>query len=254
MRFVDNDGVTLAVETRGRGGAALLFVHGWISSRRMWYDVIDRVDLGRFTAHAMDFRGVGASDRPREGHDLAGYAGDLRAVLASIDAPVTIVAHSMGGKVAQFVALDPPPNLQRLVLLAPGSARAFAMNPKHRALAEDAFGSRVRIERFQRAAMVRAVAPQTMVRITEDALFAQWEAWFGWYDRGRTADFSEHLGAIALPTAVMGADGDPLASPARLRRDVVEPIRGALFIGLRGVGHNLPVEAPDEVAELIARF
>lgn len=254
MRFVDNDGVTLAVETRGRGGAALLFVHGWISSRRMWYDVIDRVDLGRFTAHAMDFRGVGASDRPREGHDLAGYAGDLRAVLASIDAPVTIVAHSMGGKVAQFVALDPPPNLQRLVLLAPGSARAFAMNPKHRALAEDAFGSRVRIERFQRAAMVRAVAPQTMVRITEDALLAQWEAWFGWYDRGRTADFSEHLGAIALPTAVMGADGDPLAPPARLRRDVVEPIRGALFIGLRGVGHNLPVEAPDEVAELIARF
>lgn len=254
MRFVENAGVTLAVETHGRGPAALLFVHGWISSRRMWYDVMERIDPDRFTAHAMDFRGVGLSDRPLEGHDLEGYAADLRAVLGSIDAPVTIVAHSMGGKVAQFVALDPPPNLQRLVLLAPGSARAFAMNPKHRALAQDAYGSRARIERFQRAAMVRAVSPATMLRITEDALLAQHEAWFGWYDHGRTADFSKHLGAIALPTAVMGADGDPLAPPARLRRDVVEPIRGALFIGLRGVGHNLPVEAPDEVAELIARF
>ena len=254
VRYVDHDGVSLAVETRGHGPSALLFVHGWISSRRMWYDVIDRLDRERFTAHAMDFRGVGASDRPLVGHDLAGYSADLRAVLASIAAPVTIVAHSMGGKVAQFVALDPPENLKKLVLLAPGSARAFTMNPKHRSLAEDAFGSRVRIERFQRAAMVRAIAPETMSRITEDALIAQREAWFGWYDRGRTADFHERLGEIAVPTAVMGADGDPLAPPARLRRDVVEPIRGALYIGLRGVGHNLPIEAPDEVAELISRF
>ena len=254
MRFVDNDGILLAVESRGRGEAALLFVHGWISSRRMWYDVIERLDGDRFTAHAMDFRGVGASDRPLEGHDLDGYASDLRAVLASIHAPVTIVAHSMGGKVAQFIALEPPPNLQRLILLAPGSARAFAMNPKHRGLAEDAFGSRVRIERFQRAAMVREVARETMVRITEDALFAQREAWFGWYDRGRIADFSERLDEISLPTAVMGADGDPLAPPSRLRRDVVDPIRGALFVGLRGVGHNLPVEAAEEVAQLITRF
>ena len=130
----------------------------------MWYDVVDRLDGERFTAHLMDFRGAGLSDRPLHGHDLDGYASDLRAVIGEVR-PDVLVAHSMGAKVAQFVAASGELALDRLVLVAPGSARAYAMSPKHRALAESAFGSRARIERFQRAAMTRDVAPAAMERI-----------------------------------------------------------------------------------------
>jgi pimeloyl-ACP methyl ester carboxylesterase len=161
MRFVDNGDVTLAIEARGHGPRTLLFAHGWIR------------------------------------HDLDGYASDLRAALAAVG-PAVVVAHSMGGKVAQYVATERPANLEGLVLIAPGSAFAYAMNPKHRALAEAAFGSRKRIERFQRAAMTRDVGPKTMERIVSDALLSQREAWFGWYDRGRTADL--RTGSTASPS------------------------------------------------------
>jgi len=220
IRFVENGDVTLALEVRGHGPRALLFAHGWISGRRMWYEVADRLDPERFTAHLMDFRGAGLSDRPLDGHDLDGYASDLRAALEAVG-PAVVVAHSMGGKIAQYVAAERPANLERLVLVAPGSAYAYAMNPKHRALAEAAFGSRRRIERFQRAAMVREVAPAVMERIVSDALLSQREAWFGWYDKGRTADFADRLDRIAVKTVVVAGENDPLAPPQRVKRDVV---------------------------------
>jgi pimeloyl-ACP methyl ester carboxylesterase len=252
IRFVDNGDVTLALEVRGHGPRTLLFAHGWISGRRMWYDVAERLDPARFTAYLMDFRGAGLSDRPLEGHDLDGYASDLRAALEAVG-PAVVVAHSMGGKVAQYVATERPVNLERLVLIAPGTAYAYAMNPKHRALAEAAFGSRKRIERFQRAAMTREVAPEVMERIVSDALLAQREAWFGWYDKGRTADFAARLDRIATKTVVVAGESDPLAPPQRVKRDVVERIGGALFVSLRRAGHNLPVETPDEIAGVVER-
>jgi pimeloyl-ACP methyl ester carboxylesterase len=251
-RYVANGDVALAVEARGGGPRRVLFAHGWISGRRMWYDVAERLDGARFTVHLMDFRGAGLSDRPLAGHDLDGYASDLRAVIGAVR-PHVVVAHSMGGKVAQYVAAAGALDAERLVLVAPGSARAYAMSAKHRALAEAAFGSRARIERFQRAAMRREVAPEAMERIVTDALVAQREAWFGWYDNGRSADFADRLGAIRVPTVAVAGEHDPLAPPQRVRRDVADAIEGALFVELRGVGHNLPVEAPDEIAGVIAR-
>jgi len=252
IRYVANGHLSLAVETWGQGPRRLLFAHGWISGRRMWYDVAARLDAARYTVHLMDFRGAGLSDRPLEGHDLDGYASDLRAVVEAVR-PDVLVAHSMGAKVAQYVAATGALALDRLVLVAPGSARAYAMSPKHRALAEAAFGSRARIERFQRAAMARVVAPEVMDRIVTDALVSQREAWFGWYDNGRSADFSDRVRAIRVPVVAVAGEKDPLAPPARVKRDVADAIDGALFVELRGAGHNLPVETPDEIAGIIAR-
>jgi pimeloyl-ACP methyl ester carboxylesterase len=253
LTFIENGDVSLALERRGDGPRVLLFAHGWISGRRMWYDVVERLDPAHCSAYLLDFRGAGLSDRPLEGHDLEGYASDLRAALAAVG-PAVVVAHSMGAKVAQYVACGEAAGIEKLVLVAPGSARAYRAAPKQRALAEAAFGSRRRIERFQRAAMAREPSPAAMERIVEDALVAQHEHWFGWFDRGRAADFADRLDRIALPTLAVAGEKDPLAPPDRVRRDVVEPIAGALQVTLRNAGHNLPVETPEELATIVARF
>jgi pimeloyl-ACP methyl ester carboxylesterase len=232
VRYLNNDGVALALETRGVGRRHLVFAHGWISSRRMFYDVVERLDPEKFTAHLLDFRGAGWSDRPADGHDVEGYASDLRAAIRDAGRSVTLIAHSMGAKIAQFVALDPPPNLERLVLVAPGSAKAMPPNERHRA---------------------RAIAPTSMERLIDDALIASREAWFGWYERGRGEDFFDRIGSIGLPTTVVAGELDTLAPPARLRRDVAGAIPGATFVMLRNVGHNIPVEMPAELAGIIER-
>jgi pimeloyl-ACP methyl ester carboxylesterase len=254
IAFLDNDGVQLCVERRGSGSRHVLFLHGWISARRMWFEVAERLDPQHFTVHLLDFRGSGLSDRPASGHHVMGYAADALAALRAIDAPVTIVGHSMGGRVAQYVATQRPSQLQRLILVAPGAAGGPRVNKRRSTLALEAWGSRKRIEAFQRAAMRIDVTAGVMQRIVDDALVAQREVWFGDPDHHTTIDFSDKLGEIAVPTLCIAGEKDPLAPPARVRTDVVQRIPGALFVTFRNAGHNLPIETPGEIAGAITRF
>jgi pimeloyl-ACP methyl ester carboxylesterase len=220
----------------------------------MWYDVAERLDSQRFSLHLLDFRGCGLSDRPASGHHLEGYAGDALAVVRKIDAPVTIVAHSMGGRIAQYIATQHPPHVQKLILVAPGAAGGPRVSKPRANLALEAWGNRRRIEAFQRAAMGVTVDPQIMRRIVDDALIAQREAWFGDRDRPASIDFSSELRNIDMPVLCIAGAKDPLAPPTRVRPDVVQRIPGALFVTLRNAGHNLPIEAPAEIAGAVARF
>ena len=254
VRYLDNDGVSLALETRGAGPRRILFVHGWISSRRMFYDVCDHLDPSAYTMQLLDFRGAGLSDRPAGGYDLDGYASDLRAAIVGVDGPVEIVAHSMGARIAQYVALDPPKNLKRLTLVAPGTAKMTRLSESRRAMSEAAYGSRLGIERFQRAAMIRDIAPDSMERLIDDALITSREGWFEWLGPDRQHDFSDRLASITLPVLVVAGDRDPLVPAARLRRDVVAAINGSVLTSLRNVGHNIPVETPLELATIIDQF
>ena len=219
----------------------------------MWYEVVERLDPERFSLHLFDFRGCGLSDRPRTPDDLAEYASDLRTILATIDAPVTVVGHSLGGRLAQYVATERPANLERLILVAPGSAKSVRFTPHRRAQAMQTYGSRERIEKFQRAAMYREVAPAVMERIVDDALVASYEHWVGGEERGRI-DFTARLASIAVPTLAIAGSNDPLAPPSRVKREVAEAIPDALFVLLRDAGHNLPIETPDDIAEAVRRF
>jgi pimeloyl-ACP methyl ester carboxylesterase len=251
---IRNGDAQLTLERVGTGARHVLFVHGWISSRRMWYDVVARLDPARFSSFLLDVRGCGSSDRPRDGHDLEGYASDVRAALHAMSQPVTLVGHSMGGKLAQYVASERPASVERLILVAPGTAVAGRASEQHRELTLQTYGYRERIERFQRAAMRRAIEPHVMERIVEDALLASYDHWIGWYDNGRLSNFPERLSSIAVPVLAIAGAADPLVSVSRVKRDVVEAIDGALFVMLRDAGHNLPIEAPDDIAEAVRRF
>jgi pimeloyl-ACP methyl ester carboxylesterase len=219
----------------------------------MWYDVVDHLDLTEVTAHMLDFRGCGLSDRPMEGHDINGYASDLRAAIAAIDAPLTLVGHSMGARVTQYVAAEAPSGVTRAVLVAPGSAKPLRVAPKRRELALAAYGSRERIERFQHAAMAKAVPEASMLRIVDDALQCQFQHWMDIFEKGK-ADFVARLAAIDIPVLAIAGEKDPLAPPERVKRDVTSAIAGSLLVVLRGCGHNLPIEAPTEIAAAILRF
>lgn len=254
VTYLQNGELRLALERIGSGPRHVLFVHGWISSRRMWYDVARRLDPQAFTLHLLDVRGCGASDRPREGHALAEYASDVRCALDAMPEPVTLVGHSMGGKLAQYVACEGHARIERLILAAPGTAGSIAISAQHRAMALHAYGHRDRIERFQRAAMRRPIEPEVMERIVEDALVAAYDHWIGWYDGGRAEPFADRLSQIAVPVLAIAGSGDPLVSVSRIKRDVVERIAGALFVMLRDAGHNLPIETPEDLAEAVRRF
>ena len=161
----------------------------------------------------------------------------------------------MGGKLAQYVASERPAQIERLILrCARHAPERTSASEKHRELTLQAFGYRERIAQFQRAAMRRPIEANVMERIVEDALIASYDHWIGWYDRGRMSEFVDRLREIAVPTLAIAGAADPLVSVSRIRRDVVDAIDGSLFVMLRDAGHNLPIEAPDDIAQAVRQF
>ena len=238
--------IQIVGEQRITGPIHIVFAHGWISSRRMWHDVLRALPI-EISATAFDYRGCGESDRPIEGHDLRGYADDLQAVIASIPGPVLVAGHSMGARIAQYVAIQAPPNVMGLLLVAPGVACNTVPVPRHRELTARAYGSRRRIHAFQRGAMVRELQSDRLDAIIDDALIAQREHWFGWYDQGRELDFSAELRHVTIPVTVIAGESDPLIPLGRIRREVVDRYKNAKFHVIPNAGHNLAVEAPQEL-------
>lgn len=106
---------------------ALLLIAGQSNSRRWWDSVRGDFD-STFRVITMDHRGIGHSDKPDDdSYSTRGFAADAVAVL---DAAGLRRAHvygtSMGGRVAQWLAVDHPTRVDRLVLgcTSPGGPHA----------------------------------------------------------------------------------------------------------------------------------
>jgi pimeloyl-ACP methyl ester carboxylesterase len=108
--------IRLAARTIGDAGPRVVFVHGLFGQGRNWTTIARRL--------AEDGRRVTLLDLPNHGHspwtdrvDYLDMAELVAAELADFGEPVTLVGHSMGGKVAMQLALRHPDVLRALVVV-----------------------------------------------------------------------------------------------------------------------------------------
>jgi len=124
-----SDGAIEHLEVSARGarfhvarcgaGEAIVFLHGWPEFWWTWEPVMARL-ADRFLCVAPDLRGFGSSDKPAS-HDPpwgpADHAADVVALLDALGLPrAGIVAHDVGGAVAQPLARLAPERLSGLFL------------------------------------------------------------------------------------------------------------------------------------------
>ena len=100
---VDVNGITLHY-VRGGSGPTVLLVHGFPQDWYEWRGVMPGL-AATFTVIAVDLRGVGRSEAPRDGYDAATMAEDLHQLVEQLDVgPVYIAGHDIGGWVAYAYA------------------------------------------------------------------------------------------------------------------------------------------------------
>jgi 3-oxoadipate enol-lactonase len=128
-RHVDHvttrDGTRIAFQISG-AGAPLLLLSGQASSHRWWTRVRGDFDAYR-RAITLDYRGTGDSDAPHGPYRTQGFAEDAIDVLDHLGIERgDVYGTSMGGRVAQWIAVRHPHRVRRLVLgcTSPGGAHA----------------------------------------------------------------------------------------------------------------------------------
>ena len=110
----------LAVDDGGSGGLPVVFVHSLAGNSTHWSKQLEHLRRTR-RAVALDLRGHGRSERPRNGdYTIAGMAGDVAAVVDTLGLDkFVLVGHSMGGGVALEYAGAHPDRVAGLVLVDP---------------------------------------------------------------------------------------------------------------------------------------
>ncbi|WP_421118783.1 alpha/beta fold hydrolase [Aquihabitans daechungensis] len=124
--------VRLDVLEAGRGGRPLLLTHGFTGSKEDFGDWIDAFAAEGWWVVAPDLRGHGDSEHP-EGEDrysLALFAQDLLALADQLGWDrFALLGHSMGGMVAQEMALAAPERIERLVLMDTNHGPVDGLDP-----------------------------------------------------------------------------------------------------------------------------
>jgi non-heme chloroperoxidase len=144
MPYLDVNNTRLYYEDAGTG-PALLLLHGWGASGRVWQACLP--DLVRdHRVLTLDWRGCGRSDRPLDGNSIAGVVEDLAAVIETLEMEPTVVGSSIGGVFATELALARPELLHRTVAVDspgywPGTGMRETVQDLLTKLVDDRFGT-----------------------------------------------------------------------------------------------------------------
>jgi pimeloyl-ACP methyl ester carboxylesterase len=98
--------------------APVVLLHGWLDTSDTFQFMVDALRR-EWPLVALDWRGFGSSEWPREGYWFADYFADLEALLELLSpgAPARLVGHSMGGNVASMYAGLRPERVRCVVSL-----------------------------------------------------------------------------------------------------------------------------------------
>ena len=138
------DGLTIHVETRGRG-SPLVLLHGFTGSSRTWHALGAALE-DRFTTIAVDLPGHGRSGAPADParYAIARFGDDLARVLDALRVDrVAILGYSFGGRTALRFALAHPERVTHLVLEGASPGIDDPAERLERRVADDALADRI---------------------------------------------------------------------------------------------------------------
>jgi pimeloyl-ACP methyl ester carboxylesterase len=124
---VDAGGLAFEVDDGGDGPAVVL-LHGWPDSSRLWRDQLPALHAAGFRTIAPDLRGFGESARPAEveAYGLMNIVGDVVGIMDALGvATAHVVGHDWGAAVAWGLTAFVPDRVERLVALSVGHPGAF---------------------------------------------------------------------------------------------------------------------------------
>jgi 3-oxoadipate enol-lactonase len=240
-------------------GPLLVLLAGFGQTSDVWTAVLPRLSASH-TCVLVDNRGVGRSAGNRD-ITIEKMAGDIAEVIQTLGAPAAVLGWSMGGAVAQTLALSRPDLVSSLVLLSTAARRsevqqrwtaarvALAASAPDRETAEITvlpwlFTHRLLSDHRRLASIARANAGTDAVPVS--VLRAQAHAF-------STFDVTDRLGEVAAPVLVV-VGAEDIVTPVSDSIAMALALRDGQLIVLPQGGHAVVLETPAEVVAPILRF
>lgn len=244
--------------TAAHPGRTLVASHSFSFARREWIEASQLLDE-QFRVIAVDAPGHG------EAHDIPGYsmtemATQFAATINELElTDYVLVGHSMTGKIMQILAgpsgaelgLRTPPT--KLVLITPTPLSPEVGGADLRNTLQASHRNRADAERFVHDRTAVALPPTVFDRACEDYARMNRAAWDAWLTHGIYEDWSEQGAPIDTKTLLIVAEHDPVWG-IDMQRELTVPNLANVTIAEVACGHQVPMEAPRALTDLITAF
>jgi pimeloyl-ACP methyl ester carboxylesterase len=243
-------------------GEPVVFLNGLAGDHLYWSGQV-RAFAGRFRCLALDNRDAGQSDYAPAAYSIADLADDVAALLTALDLPPAyVVGLSLGGMIAQELALRHPRRVRGLCL-AGTLARA---DDWFRATL--ATYGHIRRQVADTPAFFEALLPWLVShRFFEAATKVEWlrailrqspypqriDGFFRQFDAIRGHDTLARLSGIHCP-ALVAVGEDDMIIPPRYARQLADRLPQARLAVLPEIGHAPPIEDPRTFNRLLGEF
>ena len=250
--------VTLNYRLTGRGPEPLVCIHGVGASLEAWEGIAKQLDR-HYTILTFDLRGHGKSSKINGRYEIDDFVGDTLALVEEVGFDTFHLAgFSLGGLIAQRIALTHLHRLRRLVLLSTVAGRTDeerqrvlsrleALCSGERGSHYDASVSRWFSEAFQ------TENPGLMAELRRRNAENDPDCYASAYRVLAETDFGGLLDRIHCPTLIATGEDD-IGSNPRMARFMHENIPGSKLVILPGLRHSILHEAPDRVAKMMDDF
>lgn len=237
-----------------RSAPCVVMVNSLGTDLRIW-DEVSAALSAHWRVIAYDKRGHGLSETDAGSYSISDLADDLLALVDHLDVErFALVGLSIGGMIGQVLGSRSPQCLSALVLA----------DTAPKVGTPDSWGER--IHAIERGGL-EAIADPVMERwFTPGFRAAQPDQVSGWRNAFvlqsaagyiatckalQTADLTNHVAGISIPTLVVAGDSD-LATPPGLVEAMALKIPRARFELIEKCGHIPPIEQPELLSKLVS--
>ncbi len=242
-------------------GPPVLFIAGLGGDHRSW-ERIAALLAGTYRCITFDNRDAGQSGRASSFYTIKDMAQDAAGLLHSLSvSQAHVVGYSMGGAIAQELALSFPTLVSRLALIATYTSG----DPRGTAIFEGLGQLRKRLSREEYSRIVvpwlytaqeyqtPGFVEEALRRALDDPLYQEQDA-YERQSRATTTFYSQdRLHQIACPTLLVFGEED-IMTPLRFARRLNDGIHQSRLVVLAGAGHGLLHSRWTEVGSLIQGF
>jgi pimeloyl-ACP methyl ester carboxylesterase len=255
------NGIEMYYEMHGQGDS-LVLIMGLRRNVEWWYRQIPTLSK-HFEVLVFDNRGAGRTDKPKMDYSIRLFADDTDGLMEALGIrKANILGVSMGGYIAQELALNYPDRVKRLVLACtgPGGERAVLASP----------------ERLKKFTANEGLTPEEILRKDMDIYFSDeylkrnHEKMEGFiklslryyqppdaFERQFAAclghDTVNRLSRIGAPTLILTGDDDPLVPPEN-SKILNELIPGSKLVFSPGKRHCFFMEEADRFNQMVIDF
>jgi pimeloyl-ACP methyl ester carboxylesterase len=264
------NGIEIAYEIHGEENnhyEPLVLIAGLGYGQWFWHAVVPEL-ARRFKVITFDNRGAGESSKPSGPYTVPMMAADSIELLRILDVGAcTLLGHSLGGFIAQEIAVTRPDLISRLILASTGFGGPYmapipaetirVMTNRHGSIREIVMrGIEVAAAKGFAARNPEMVERLMSYRMSDPVPMAAYAAQFAaGAGMGLLSphDVNKRMKSLMMPTLILSGDDDRVVPSANANL-MASKIAGSRVEIIADTGHFFPLEKPDETVRLVSEF